>query len=498
MNSIELILRQQQELRRIARMDVEERVLSSSVPIYQSASQFIIVTGTVVKTEGTAFELVLESEDEVFSVNEGNSSPSRQNALGVTVYNNESVTLHNGTFSARPADARDRFFLRYLQVSIIERKRPEGLGGRRIISDRLPEYMNKESSWWKQHAPQVIFAADNRKIRQGVALPKEYLKKYSDPEFLKRYYKLRGFEYGRWTTQEDRLNFVSGMGLALYDLSNILGLSRAQMGLDGNLGIAFGSRGSGRANAHFEPFSYVINMRRQSREANDKRRVYRNEKGWLKRRSMADRRKDLSESYLGSGVRSFTHEFGHALDYYAGERLFGRIGTPLSHTMELGTDFSTGDLRKDTAEGAMQRLLFAICTSQGRSLGTAGQIGLDFGADVNEELSGNYEPSDYMARVIEASEGRLAYWGSKLELFARCFEVYVFVKLKDRGYFNVFLSKGKHSEGSGKLRNGFSRLFYPTENECRPLVPLFDDLIREMKKLITISQHEGDCPQYLD
>ena len=498
MNSIELILQQQKELRQIDRMHVEEKMISSQDKVYQSASQFIIVIEAVVKTESTGFELVLESEEEVFVMNEGNSMPEYHVALGVTVYSNSSVTLHNGNFCAIQSDSRDSFYVKYLQVSIIERNKNESLGGKRIMSDRLPEYMNKESAWWNYNRPQVIFAADNKKIRQGVALPKEYLKKYSDPDFLKRYYKLRGFEYGRWTTQEDRVNFVSGMGLALYDLSNILGLSRAQMGLDGNLGIAFGSRGSGRANAHFEPFSYVINMKRQSREANDKKRVYRNEKGRLSRRNMVDRKRDLSESYLSSGVRSFTHEFGHALDYYAGEILFGKIGTPLSHTSELGTEFNLADLKKNDAEGAMQRLLFAICTNQGSRLGSAGQLGIDFGADVKEEFSGSYEYSDYMGRVIDASESSLMYWGSKLEIFARCFEVYVFVKLKDKGYFNVFLSKGKHSDESGKLRNAFAKSFYLTENECRPLMPLFDDLIREIKKLITITQREGDCPQYLD
>ena len=47
---------------------------------------------------------------------------------------------------------------------------------------------------------------------------------------------------------------------ALMDLANVIGVSPQAISLNGELGIAFGSRGSGNANAHYELNNVVINL----------------------------------------------------------------------------------------------------------------------------------------------------------------------------------------------------------------------------------------------
>src|SRR3546814_18278383 len=62
-----------------------------------------------------------------------------------------------------------------------------------------------------------------------------------------------------------------------------MGVPPASMSLDGSLAVAFGSRGSGKAAAHYEPGRRVVNVTRMS------------------------------------GAGSLAHEFAHALDHASGE-----------------------------------------------------------------------------------------------------------------------------------------------------------------------------------
>ena len=76
---------------------------------------------------------------------------------------------------------------------------------------------------------------------------------------------------------------------ALMDLANVIGVSPQAISLNGELGIAFGSRGSGNANAHYEPNNVVINLTKTR------------------------------------GAGSLAHEWWHALDNYFARR----VGRPL-------------------------------------------------------------------------------------------------------------------------------------------------------------------------
>lgn len=490
MNNSNSIVQQQKTLRGVERSYTAEHTLSSTGKIRQNANQFIIVTEAVVNTENNAFALIFESEDEVFEVNQTNSSVEFESQKGFSVYKNTSATLHNGNFEVYNSNSSETFFIKYLQVTVIETKpnleAVTGLGSleRRFISDHLPDSMNKETQYWQENSPQLIFSHTNKSVRSGLALPSQkYEDNYSDPEFLKSYYKLRGFEFGKWTTQEDRLNFMSGIGLALYDLSKVLNLSRAQIGLDGELGIAFGSRGTPRTRAHFEPHNYVINLTRQKDRLTDR--------SWSS--GALVRKQKMADAYENSGIRSFTHEFGHALDFFAGEKLSGKMNRPLTGR-ELGHEFYKNTHLQDDAEGAMQKLMLKICLKGNESLGNANQVLIDFEQTATETYD-TLEFTSYYQRVWEAKPKARAYWCSKVEIFARCFEVYVYLKLKEKGYFNVFLSKGKHDEG--KLANNFDSRIYPTENEVRAITPEMDAVLVKIKALIQIQQRSGDCPKYL-
>ena len=70
----------------------------------------------------------------------------------------------------------------------------------------------------------------------------------------------RGVQFGNWTNQADRQMAVNQAYDAFLDLAKLLGVSPKALSLNGELGMAFGSRGSGFGNAHYEPGEIVINL----------------------------------------------------------------------------------------------------------------------------------------------------------------------------------------------------------------------------------------------
>lgn len=70
----------------------------------------------------------------------------------------------------------------------------------------------------------------------------------------------RGVQFGNWTNQDDRQMAVNQAFDAFLDLAKLLGVSPKALSLNGELGMAFGSRGSGFGNAHYELGEIVINL----------------------------------------------------------------------------------------------------------------------------------------------------------------------------------------------------------------------------------------------
>ena len=79
-------------------------------------------------------------------------------------------------------------------------------------------------------------------------------------EQLREQFGFRGVQFGNWTNQRDRQEAVNQAFDAFMDLSRILGVSPKALSLNGELGVAFGARGSGKASAHYEPAQVVINL----------------------------------------------------------------------------------------------------------------------------------------------------------------------------------------------------------------------------------------------
>lgn len=171
------------------------------------------------------------------------------------------------------------------QVRIIK----EGFASRKdakAFADSVKDDVLKTVLKHKEEAKKIVYfdTGENSRIGEDYRNGKDV-----DAEDFMNTFGFRGVQFGNWTNQEDRQMALNQAYDALMDLANVIGVSPQAISLNGELGIAFGSRGSGNANAHYEPNNVVINLTKTR------------------------------------GAGSLAHEWWHALDNYFARR----VGRPL-------------------------------------------------------------------------------------------------------------------------------------------------------------------------
>ena len=208
-----------------------------------------------------------------------------------------------------------------------------------------------------------------------------------DANVISDYFNISGLEFGNWTSQEDRLNFLGSIALSLTDLYRITGIKN--IGLDKKIGIAYGARGrGGAAAAHFEPGTFMINLTKE----------------W--------------------GAGSFAHEYGHALDYFFG--LFiepDKIRTSLTGGASIAkpTKAELKELKPGSMRYNAVKIIYDLTWDGVKK--TRSRIRLE------DKFSGDY-------------------WFRRTEIFARAFEQYVHYKLIEKGIINRYLNKSKYEAES--------------------------------------------------
>lgn len=181
----------------------------------------------------------------------------------------------------------------------------------------------------------------------------------------------RGGEFGNWMSQVDRQGSLNMGYEALYDLADALSIPCEDISLGGELAIAFGARGHGKAAAHYEPLQNVINLTKMK------------------------------------GAGSLAHEWGHALDAYIGNKS-GRQGV-----------LATNDMNSlKAADNELYQSLFNVLKTM----------------SWKEVLDGTKSKTDFYRNSEKmddcyAKEDK-GYWSSWCEMFARAFACYVLDKIK--------------------------------------------------------------------
>lgn len=81
-----------------------------------------------------------------------------------------------------------------------------------------------------------------------------------DGESLRDTFGFRGVQYGNWVEQGARSEHMKHAHGALLDLADLMGIEPKAIAHGGRLGLAFGARGGGSANAHYESATATINL----------------------------------------------------------------------------------------------------------------------------------------------------------------------------------------------------------------------------------------------
>ena len=170
------------------------------------------------------------------------------------------------------------------------------LQGRHIIKNNLESIDAAEKFILENYKEKFNNKTTNTQTRKKRFVPKqlenitrngEDYRKNKDitGEDMMNTFNFKGGEFGNWLSDNDRQQSLNYGYDALLDLSKALSILPTDISLDGKLSIAFGSRGSGSALAHYEPDREVINLTKMK------------------------------------GAGSLAHEWGHALDDIMGKHL---------------------------------------------------------------------------------------------------------------------------------------------------------------------------------
>lgn len=259
-------------------------------------------------------------------------------------------------------------------------------------------------------------------VRQQITLPKS-LEFSSNPDLLRTKFGINAVGFGNWVTHEDKYNYINCLIVCLYDINKVANFDY-YMGL-GRLSFSFGARGHGKALAHYEPSTKIINLTRYERGEEDK----------------------IARFVATGGMGSIAHEYGHFLDYVGGEfiepsnSIFSLTGGRTTDKNPMPcTD--NQPLRKITN----QILEKVIWKTKGK------------------ELSGYY-------KRLTLSKGTTGYYVQRNEIFARWFESWVSFKLGTNNVDNKLLSKPKYD----------NKNIYPTDAELREVDKLFMAFCKEFK-----------------
>lgn len=257
-------------------------------------------------------------------------------------------------------------------------------------------------------------------------------------------YQLGAIGFGNWVNVQDRINYIDSLVLSLSDMAKVLRFKKDNLGAKQTLKVAFGGRGKARALAHYEPATKIINLTRY-------------------KRAMKEERGKAYAFLRSGGVGSFAHEYGHFLDYYAGEFLF-QDSAYLAVTG--GRSISTYRLHSNRAKPPKIRVLCddffeAMIWASGKQPPQNTPF---------EEQTKLWTPYYKQLRQLA---GKNVYWFRRNELFARYFEQYIQYKLNEQGIRNYFL-----------VADSYDSRVYVDKPMLQKLAPIMDKIIAEMRKKI--------------
>lgn len=249
------------------------------------------------------------------------------------------------------------------------------------------------------------------------------------PEQFREAFGFRGGQFGNSMPQDERQAHLNEAYDAMMDLAGVLGVPPKALSLNGELGLAFGARGTGGIRAPSAHYEQDV-----TGQVTDNRVVI-----------------NLTRK---KGAGSLAHEWFHAVDNY-----FARMqGKKASFV----TDDPSGTGLRPEMQNAFRRIMAAI-----DSTGLPAR-----------------------SRNLDRTRGK-PYWATRLEMAARTFESYVIAKLQDQGASNDYLANVVSKEfwdAAAALGIEKENTYpYPDASEIPAIRAAFDEFFRAVETKETVS-----------
>lgn len=277
--------------------------------------------------------------------------------------------------------------------------------------------------WWSRNGMQAYYKG----MRPNLSMPSKYKDNESNVFQVRKDYNLRDIGFGNWVTMEDRINYVNSLIIALLDFDKYILKFKKDVGF-GALTITYGQRGKKGALAHYEPANHFINISRYKEGKEDK-----------------------TIRFLATGgIQSLAHEYAHFLDFYGGQYLNknSRIYALSGGVTIFKDKYKVNGNLRSIMDEILNTLIFTK----------------------NGKLSAYYQT---ILDEKKFSNGYKSYLLSRVELFARAFETFVYYELKKKKVSNYFLT-----------HTSYKSITYPNRNLYLKYAPMMRRFLAEYRKFI--------------
>lgn len=376
-------------------------------------------------------------------------------------FKNHGRNLQNALVVRFPEWTHPSLFSAKTRLSFMEGERGVRgfFGGEHVSFDSLEEFRRHADSLKKERTRNVQPVRPMLKAvtRKGCGENSVSV----SPEMFQERFAFRGGEFGNWLSQEDRRQSLCWAMDSFSDLARILNIDDSAIG-GNSLAFAFGARGNGgMAAAHYEPILNVINLTKMG------------------------------------GAGACAHEWGHYLDFHilkpqgkGSSRMDWLWRRPIQDEDEL----LLIQRERELMDGERKLATWIPKEERASVMDAIRKAGPDeyrrlFSGAINKYiytqsqakakhwhryldhcLNVRYSHTDnaFMKNARKLDEGKSKkYWSSPEEMWARAFEKFVDMKLREKGYHNDYLV--------GLYQCGIDP--YPSETEMEMLRPEIERII---------------------
>lgn len=246
----------------------------------------------------------------------------------------------------------------------------------------------------------------------------------TDAETVRKKMALRSIEWGSWMSQKDRLGHIIALALSWEDMKTILKVSANKLSIKGALSLAIGARGRRGSLAHFNQLHEYINLNKEN------------------------------------GDEALFHEWAHAFDFLI----------PKHNKKHFGDIASFTGIKKN---GSLSAALPAFKTLDEKLNHKYLMISLFEQLFKKLYWYENGKKRDFQIRLAKIKkEQNGVYFRSRVEVWARLMEVYMFHELKSKGIKNDYL-----------VASVYGGRVYPTKQELEVVKPIIKAILKEGFKI---------------